>query len=167
LRGFRRLLDNKQDDWDVIAFRVMIFPFFLRRTASSTWKGRWVIKRTIARPVPQIILPYPDHFSENSALQKFKSKAKRNARETLTQQMDRADRQRFYAWTTLYADLCDEVDEKNLKEVEQFIAEKLKQFPPTGRLRKLIAMIKATVKKQKRFIIVSDRLFLIRLAYHV
>ena len=167
-RGFLRLLDPKEDNWDITAFRIMISPFFLRRTISSTWEGRWIIKRTIARPVPQIILPYPDDFTEMDALQKFKRRIGQKNRETLTQKMDRADKQRYYTWSTLYADLVDSgVDEKNDKEVEKFISEKLSQYSPTGRVRRMIAMIKAARKHKMRFLLVSDRLFLIRLAYEV
>ena len=83
--------------------------------------------------------------------------------------MDRADKQRYYAWAPLYADLVDTelVDEKNAKEVEAFISEKLPHYPPSGRLKRMIAMIKAARKHNLRFILVSDRLFLVRLAYEV
>jgi len=104
--AFRRLLgltdlDSKDWRWDVLAFRILISPFYLRRSASSSWKGEWVIQKAAARPVPRIVLPYPDAFT-NLSNPKAKGKDFAQTGETLSQKMKRADRKRFLAWTQFY-----------------------------------------------------------------
>ena len=82
--------------------------------------------------------------------------------------MDRTDKQRYYTWSILYTDLIDSgVDEKNDKEMEKFISEKLSQYSSIGWIRRMIIMIKVVRKYKMRFLLISDRLFLIHLVYEI
>ena len=47
-------------------FRALIARFCLRRTTESTWLGKYVINKTVARPIPFTVLPEDDEFSESA-----------------------------------------------------------------------------------------------------
>jgi hypothetical protein len=175
--AFRRLLEiNPQDHrdgvWDVLAFRVLISQFYLRRTVMSWYEGNWVISKTAARPVPRIVLPYPDAFSEVNN-PRAQTKDVQQTRETLRNKMKRADQKRFLAWTSVYEKIRDEIGEaaftgsKYHRHLERYIQTYVRRNRGSGRITKLIALIKAHVEKGEKFIIVSDRVFLVMLAYYV
>lgn len=100
-KAFRRLLSVGQprgtpEQWDVLAFRILISQFYLRRTISSSLDNQWVIDKTTARPVPRIVLPHPDAFTQVHD-PKARSKQVQEMRETLRNKMKRADHKRFLA----------------------------------------------------------------------
>lgn len=53
------------------------------------------------------------------------------------------------------------------RHLETYIKKYVRRYKGSGRITKLIALIKAHVKKEEKFIVVSDRIFLVMLAYHV
>jgi hypothetical protein len=170
-KAFSRLVSgDKPRQWNALAFRIMIAPFYLRRTEKSTWYGKWVIERCVARPIPTLLIPYPDDFSEKWALAKVKRKKKGHL--NLNELMERADRQRFFAWTPIYEAIQEAIyerrgDEKQ-KIMEEIISSELPNNVLTGRLRRFAALLQEiVVKKKERFVIVSDRLFLLTMAYYV
>lgn len=175
--AFRRLLeinpqDRREGVWDVLAFRVLISQFYLRRTITSFWNGQWVIDKTAARPVPRIVLPNPDAFAELDN-PRAQTKEVQQTRETLRNKMKRADQKRFLAWTQVYELIKDEYGEaaftgtKYHRQMEASIEKYVRRYRGSGRITKLIGLIKAHVEKGEKFIIVSDRIFLVLLAYHV
>jgi hypothetical protein len=53
------------------------------------------IKRTVARPLVEVLEPYPDNFTETEAKAKYRM---RNTKDlSQTQLMERADSRRFFA----------------------------------------------------------------------
>jgi hypothetical protein len=175
--AFRRLLginsqDRRDGVWDVLAFRVLISQFYLRRTITSFYDGKWVIDKTAARPVPRIVLPYPDAFSEVDN-PRAQTKDVQETRETLRNKMKRADQKRFLAWTKVYEVIKDNHGEaaftgtKHHRQLEEYIKKHVRRYRGSGRIRKFIGLVKAHVANGEKFIIVSDRIFLILLAYHV
>ena len=167
-RSLKRLMIS--DHWNVLALRVLIAPFYLRRTWESVWNGQWVVDRQVARPVPWEILPKSDQWSEEAARKMYHRTGTR--RETMAKVIERADKQRFLAWTSVYA----EVDEalvklpgtsKGQKKMEEIIKRRIRYEKPSGRLQHLVALIKEIKTTGENFIIISDRLFLLSMAYYV
>jgi hypothetical protein len=87
--------------------RALISPFCIRRTLSSTWIGQWVIKKTVARPVPEILLPFSDFGSEKNAIAGHSDNAQ--LRIGTFEYIERADKLRFLAWTPIWARIADDV----------------------------------------------------------
>jgi len=150
----------------------MIAPFCLRRTRDSTDNGVYIIPRTFAQPVPNIVLPCDDGFSQKiaSGLSTFVRKGKTI---NMNDIIERADKQRYLAWTPLYTDVAErtlEIKKEGQKQAitEEIITRKLGTIPFTGRMLRLMRLLKHIVdKKKEKFILVSDRLFLVTLAYFV
>ena len=167
-RSFKRLV--VPENWDVLAFRVLIAPFYLRRTRESTWNGKWVVDVQVARPVPWEILPKSDHCSEEAAKRKYFKRG--NRKETWGKIIERVDKQRFLAWTSVYEEVDKEVVKLNgnsqcNKKIEEMIKRCIHYEKPSGRLERFVALIKEIIAIKERFIIVSDRLFLLSMAYYV
>lgn len=165
----RMLVRGKYDDnlYNVLALRILIAPFVLRRTTQSTWDGEWVIRRTVARPVAEVLEPYPDDFTETEAKTKYRMRKKELSQ---TQLMERADRQRFFAWAPLYEEIVrrsEGREESRVRIMEEVISIRLVKEKYTGRLRRFIALVKRCKEQGERFIVVSDRLFPLVLTYYV
>ena len=58
------------ENWDILVFRVLIAPFYLRRTRESVWNGKWVVDCQVARPLLWEILPKSNQWSEEAARKK-------------------------------------------------------------------------------------------------
>ena len=72
-RSFQCLLGHSGKEWNPYIFQALIVRFCLHRTTESTWLGKYVINRTVARPIPFAVLPEEDEFSESAdALTKFR-----------------------------------------------------------------------------------------------
>jgi hypothetical protein len=166
--AFRRLI-FEGDQFSVLAFRILISHFYLRRTPLSYWQGRWIVTDEAARPVPMVVLPYADDFSHNPRMKD--TETQRRTKHTMTEMMNRADRRRFYAWTELYAEVYNTGltgnSNQHRRKVENMMKERLPFLRPSGRLRKLVALIKAHRAMGEKFVLVSDRIFLLQLAYYV
>lgn len=174
--AFKRLLGLDQRkpglEWDVLAFRILISQFYLRRTVSSSYENQWVIDKTTARPVPRIVLPHPDAFTEVHD-PTSRDKNVQQMRETLRNKMKRADHKRFLAWTGVYEMIRDKYGEgavtgaKYVKQMEVMVKQHILKMKGSGRVTKFIALVKAHHDNGEKFVIVSDRLFLIVLSYFV
>jgi hypothetical protein len=164
--------DKKDGVWDVLAFRVLISQFYLRRTIKSSWDGAWVISKAAARPFPRIVLPYPDAFTSLSN-PRAQTKEVQQVRETLRTKMKRADHKRYMAWTKVYEMIHTDHGDAAFtgpsyhRLLENYLRRHLKKCKGSGRITKLIALVKAHVQNGEKFVIVSDRIFLVLLAYHV
>jgi hypothetical protein len=173
-KAIKRMLEPPEHEnsvFTVLALRILIAPFVLRRTTASTWKGEWVIKRTIVRPIPQLLEPYPDEHTEAAAKAEFRRK---KATETQHSIIERADKQRFFAWTPIYAMYVKLLKDRGVNEeservrlMEQLISKNLRKQEGTGRVRRFIAWVKSVHDAGERFIVVSDRLFPLVLTYYV
>ena len=168
---FWRLLED--ENFDILAFRMLIAPFYLRRTGDSSWSGEWLIPRSFKRPTPHLLEPYPDNNAESFALSKA-GVGKKNKRGIVTEseKILRADKQRLMAWTPLYATVSQQTggleESKKHKVTEKIILKDLRRMgKATGRLRRFIALVKHIKAKGEKFVVVADRLFLLSLAYHV
>lgn len=58
------MLKSLQKNWNVLALRTCIRPFFLRRTKESKWDNEFIIPRTIKAPVPFIEDPQDPRDTE-------------------------------------------------------------------------------------------------------
>ena len=85
----RLLVRGKRDEklYHVLPLRILIAPFVLRRTVQSTWDDQWIIKRTVARHLVELVEPYPDDFTETEAKARFRMKTSKDVSQT--QLMDR------------------------------------------------------------------------------
>jgi hypothetical protein len=170
-RALRRLLGNRKEDqpwYHVLALRIVIAPFTLRRMSSSTWNGSWIIQRTVQRPAVQILDPYPDEFSQTAA-----AKYNNSGRKKLTEHklMERADKQRFFAWSAtfekIHSSLKDVESGKSIKVIQEIIAAEFGDSELTGRMKRFIAFVKDIRNRGEKFIVVSDRLFPLALIFYV
>jgi hypothetical protein len=136
---------------------------------NSTWDGRWIIQRAIRAPSIVILEPYPDEDSEKVAKNRFR--LTKNLSEART--IDRADKQRFYAWGSCYGDILEakiaplNESQTHMRRIQKVIAEKFTTQPLTGRMKRFIAFVKDIHKQGDKFIIVSDRLFPLALTFYV
>jgi len=157
--AFQRLLGIDQagsrlSNWDVLAFRILISQFYLRRTISSSYENEWIIDRATARPVPRIILPHPDAFTEVYDPRSH-SRHVLQIRETLRNKIMRADHKRFLAWSSVYEMIRDKFGEgavtgaKYVKQMEQMVKEHLMKLKGSGRITKLIALLKLIMRTKK------------------
>jgi hypothetical protein len=184
LRALVRIFDptpaRKLRQLPLLPIRVLIAPFVLRRTASSTWNGVFVIKRTIARPTPQVIVPPPDDYTSAARIEfKRQKRANKNRKESAHQRMERADNMRLYAWSPLYKTFIEKLEEYELatnrkhpnpqKLMEEVIKKGLagKDFERTSRMETSISLVKKISQKGERFLIVADRIFPLTLSYWV
>jgi hypothetical protein len=184
LRALVRIFDptpaRKLRQFPLLPLRVLIAPFVLRRTASSTWNGVFVIKRTIARPTPQVIVPPPDDYTSAARIEfKRKNRANKNGKESAQQRMERADNMRRYAWSPLYKTFIEKLEEYELanmrkhpnppKVMEEVIKTGLagKDFERTSRMEVLTSLVKMISQKGEKFLIVADRIFPLTLIYWV
>jgi hypothetical protein len=182
-RAFIRIFDphRKLRQSPLLPLRVLIAPFILRRTDSSTWQGQFVIHRKVVRPSPHVILPGADAFAVD-AMTKFKRTKKTTspAQESEAQRMEQADHMRLYAWSPLYKTFIDTLNEQETHAgrkktinktmvMEQVIRDGLaqKDFAKTARMKTLISLIKKIRSAKQRFLIVSDRIFPLALIYWV
>ena len=170
-RLLQATVNQKVSTFSVLVLRIIAAPFILRRTTRSVWEGEWVIKRTIARPIPQIVKPYVDDFSEKAAKAQFR---KKKGTETQHSLMDRADKQRFFAWTSLFGQYLEKTkgvrDETDKVKIMENIVKRGLDSPDfimSGRLRRFVALVKSFHKAGERFIVVSDRIFPLVLTYWV
>lgn len=108
-RSFQRLLGCSGKEWNPYKFRALIARFCLRRTTESKWLDKYVINKTVARSIPFTVLPEEDEFSESADALKKSRNARGHARESLSKIISRADKQRFYAWTTVYKEVIKEL----------------------------------------------------------
>ena len=167
----KRLLAD--ENFDILAFRMLIAPFYLRRTGDSSWSGEWLIPRSFKCPMPHLLAPYPDNDAESFALLKAGvERTNKRGFVTENEKILRADKQRLMAWTPLYATVSQGTerleDSKKQKAAEKIILKDFRRMgKATGRLRRFIALVKHIKAKGEKFIIVADRLFLLSLAYHV
>jgi len=173
-RSFDHLFDTpeKISTFPVLALRVLIAPFTLRRTASSTWMDQPIINRAIARPVPRLLLPFGDEKSEVQATERFKSTKKK---ESLFKLQMRADNQRWSTWSPLYVTYLAKRSSNtgtNVRLIEKIVQQGMPEnekdkWAMSGRLKRLISWVKAVRKLGERFIIVTDRVFPIVLCHWV
>jgi hypothetical protein len=171
-RAFHRLFEVN-DEWDILCFRALLSTICLRRTLDSTWRREWIIERAVARPTPIVVPPDIDRFSKRTASQLRKNVAGFNELNT-RQRMERADLLRYIAWGPEIFDLISEriPDGKmggtaaNVKVFEDVMSN-ITKYPPSGRVKKLVGLIKAARERGRGVIIVSDRIYLVALAYAV
>lgn len=169
-RGFTRLFESP-NHWNILTFRAMIAPFCLRRTRDSTDNGVFIIPRAFAQPVPIIVPPCDDAFSQKVASSRS-TIVRKGKTISINQIIERADKQRFIAWTPLYTEVAERtfaIEKQGHKHaiMEEIIVQKLRTSALTGRMERLMRLLKHIVQKKEKFIIVSDRLFLVTVAYFV
>ena len=170
--AFHHLFEVK-DEWDILCFRVLLSTICLRRTLDSTWRKRWIIERAVARPIPLVVPPEKERFSETTANKLRKNMAgfsKLNIRE----RMERADLLRYISWAPEIFDLISERipggkmggTTANMKVFED-VMPRIGNYRPSARAQKLMGIIKAARERGRGVIIVSDRIYLAALAYAV
>jgi len=114
-----------------------------------------VIRNFSRIPLPSIVTPYEDTTSETIARNRYRDRVEPV---TLIQRIERASKERCMAWSPLF-----EIEDKfpqakaGSSTYDQSTCEKilsrLKREPATGRLRRLIALIKSIRGNGERFLI--------------
>ena len=165
----------KRGGWNVLSFRKLITPFYLCRNSKSQWNGKPIIPEHIVRPQPYILLPKPvsadaDFIKEFNSVKPVTNK--RDGLVDLGALRLRSDDIKLTAWTPLWRDIKESTmhmkAEQKKAVMESKIKNKLETLEPTGRMNRLVSIVKRVhfVEKEK-FIIVADRIFLLLLAIYV
>jgi hypothetical protein len=175
-RALRRLLSQQSwtTDTSLLALRFLIAPFVLRRTTNSTWNGRYIVEKSISRPVPKVLQPQGDEYSK-AASSVYVKRRFQNGKgpETDHAKAARADAQKAYAWTPLFEKANNESaglrQHQRQPRIESIIRHALAQhdWPRSSRLILLVKTVRSIVKAGERFVIVSDRIFLLTFIYWV
>jgi hypothetical protein len=160
---------NKADH-NLVALRILIAPFTLRRTMSSVWEGTWVIDRHVTRPTISIVKPYPDDLAETASTKWSLN----HPRQTEHSRIVRADHQRLFAWSPCYQDYLDEktrsgasYGHESMKIMNRAIATNIHDSPLTGRLMRFIAGAKYCKDRGETMIVACERLFPLALIFYV
>jgi hypothetical protein len=176
--AFKQLFYDTPGEMSITKFRILVSQFYIRRDDKSGWLGKWIIPRDTQRPIPFVLVPKADEWSsvevfrqnlESRSFQQLKRKMGRNVMGI----MEKADKLRFLACHPCFQEIDrriqaggKSVDKQKIYEDE--IARGVQVHKPSGRLERLIGLIRFIVEVEKeKFIIVSDRLFLLTLALHV
>lgn len=174
-------MKQPRKEWNVLRFRGLIRPFYLRRTKTSKWEGKLIIPKTIRAPVPFVEDPDDDkdingHYYREALSMSQASQTKPNHKSmtlhapsnNIEQIKKRANMARMLAWSSVYKDW--ERIEKSAGGVAQQQQKTLlfrttfTQRVPSKLIMKLVELLKMIKAKKERFIIVSDRLFLLHAA---
>jgi len=105
------------------------------------------------------------------ARNKFRLKKKYKASEAKI--IDRADKQRLFVWTPIYEEFLDaqttRTDEQraDIRLMEDVIVKHFRDVQLSGRIKRFIAFVKEVKRSGDKFIVVSDRLFPLLLAFYV
>jgi hypothetical protein len=172
-RSLRRLLDSEDFEYNTLVLRMILMPLTLKRTSRSTWEGDYIVTRRVACPKPTMIRPSMEDDIQERAKRLFQKEKHKD--ENMIKKMERADYQRYFAWSPIWLDVMKARKDEPAKGkigtkvrlMEQIIASSLEKYEPTSRLLELASLVKALKASGQRFIIVSDRLFLIVLIHFV
>jgi hypothetical protein len=151
--------------WDVMAFRVLITPFYLSRNVDSTWYGRFIIDRSIARPRPYIVLPSKDSATAemSEAFRDEKRKKNRDGLIDIGALRLRSDEMKYTAWCTLFRQVSDTIKgapgAARHHAMQAVLDSQFTRTKPSARVVKLVGLIKTIVNAGERFIIVTDRIW--------
>lgn len=163
------LSDNRR--WDTRIFRVLISEFCLRRTTESQWNNEWIIPRSVMRPTPLVRPPTAEDLWDSETKKEMTRLGKGFSKATLSDQIDRADKLRCLMWSPeVYYEIMQYTNGKLSDcqdQIEQAMTSTLFSYRPTSRLYELIGLIRGCFEREKRFIIVADRLYLITMAVAV
>lgn len=161
----RQLFEGKK--WDILAFRTLITPFYLRWDISSRWYGKWIIPRIRVRPKPKICDPQDYEFERDLTRAFHQSTLFKRGRDGLVMLNDikfRADEVRKMAWSTIFQSIKRGSKQA---EIEKAITEWYPKVSETGRLQALKNDLCDIVGKGERYIICSSSIFLMTLAVYV
>ena len=171
----RRIMEKlfSHGGWNVLAFRVMITPFHLSRNIDSTWYGKFIIDRTIARPRPIFLLPFDDPTTAHlaSAFRNETRKKNRDGMIDIGALRLRSNEMKYNAWCPLWSPIASSIrgdsGSSRSHAMEEILNTKFPRTRPSGRIRKLVSLIKCIVNAGERFVIVTDRIWLALLAMKV
>jgi hypothetical protein len=171
-RALERVLEGEDFEYNTLVLRMLLMPFTLRRTSDSTWDGKWIVKQDVTCPHPPLL---PPTKVEDDVQERAEQMFKRVKNENTIKKLQRADHQRYFAWSPIWLDIMNKLDTEptgsnanvKVRIMEELIASTLHEYKPTSRLLTLASLIKALKDSQQAFIIVSDRLFLVILVHFV
>lgn len=155
--AFQRLFLNERR-WDTRVFRVLISPFYLRRTIASRWMGEFIVSRSVARPSPVVLTPLNDGGFDPEVVavmskKKWKVPGAVERRLNLQDLMERADTQRFLAWSTVYRLVLErngmygqDPSDKKLRAAEDIVFSQFAKFSLSGGGLRLISLLKTIVE---------------------
>ena len=157
------------ESWDILVFRRLITPFYLCRTQTSTWQGRFIIDKVFSRPEVTVIDPEDEQY-EQELLVNFRTLLiqKRAGRVNMNDMRLRSDELKLLSWSQVYKEWKEAKDNGRKGETELVFRDFLRKKPPTGRVKTLVQLVR-TIRTQlkERFVIVTDRIFLAKLAVYV
>jgi hypothetical protein len=195
-RGFVAEINRLRNDWNVLKLRNLIQPFYLRRTKTSMWEDKRIVPADIQSPVPFLEDPedskdtdgshYRDALTllaeldirkrganmtdQDARRQKFRQEQMKNT--TYSAITARANTARMLAWSSIYRDwqLIEKGAGTATQKAEKqtrLIKSEYTKLQPSRRIYKLVQLLKMIRKRKERFLIVSDRLFLLSIATQV
>jgi hypothetical protein len=164
-RSFQRLLGRSGKEWHPYIFRALIAPFCLRRTTESTWlENTSSVRLLLDRSHLQFCQKKMNSRSQR-CFEKVSQRAGARQRIDVKNHLS-ADKQRFYAWTTVYEEVIKELDNRTngdssetMKVYEDCIKKYFKKRAASGRVKRLVSLLKMIKNKRERFIIVSIGFF--------
>ena len=165
----------KRGGWNVLSFRKLITPFYLCRNSKSKWDSKPIIPEEIVRPRPYILQPKPIS-ADADLIKEFNSvKTAMNKRDGLVDLGTlrlRSDDMKLSAWTPPWRDIKESTTHMTAEQKKAVMESKIKNgletLEPTGRMNRLVSIVKRIhFVEKERFIIVVDRIFLSLLAIYV
>ena len=178
---------QEESEWSIEKFRTLIRPFYLRRSKHSEWEGRMIIPKEISPPIPFIEDPLDAEDAKGvysalslSLLEELERKrrmkkggVKRAEVTSGNVVQTRANNARMFAWSRCWREwvLVEQNSNLNAREreskQERILSYGLGHTRPSRRLIKLVSLLKMIQKREEKFLIVADRIFLLHLAFYV
>jgi Trehalase len=155
------------NEWDILAFRTLITPFYLRRDLNSKWFGKWIIPRIRVRPKPEICDPQDHDFEQDLTRAFHNSSILKPGRDGLLNLNDikvRADEVRKIAWSPIFQTLKRDPSQS---DIEKEIMAKYPSTTETERIKVMKKKLQEVVANGQRYIICSSSVFLMSLAVYV
>jgi hypothetical protein len=158
---------GREAKWSMVKFRLFIGPFTLRRTESSKWNGQYIIPRDLCLPEPIILSPRSGCPEEAAAASRFHTDEFMDSSGKIdkVRLMTHADNVRQRAWSCLYDSYMKE--KSCITVAENTIKTNITKASPSYRQLKLLKLIRTIRKAGEKFLIVTDMLFLVRIAVAV
>jgi len=164
LRFMFEKVGGRRKRWSALLFRRFIGAFYLRRTRSSQWESKPIVDLKFSLPIPLVLdvpkgCPIEARASASFDLRRITTN---KGAFDLNKFKQNATAIRQKAWS----DLFDQYNRPNLTTVqkERVLIDGFDSAEPSYRLACLVELLKKIKAKGEKFLIASDRLFLVRLA---
>jgi hypothetical protein len=151
----------------LLKFRIFIAPFTLRRTESSKWDGEFIIKNSHRHPPAIVECPQRGCKQAEAAASTYRVEEFTGPDGEVNNKrlQVHADHVRQLAWSELYSTYHMMTDKGPHRD--RYIFQNIARSARSHRMTKLIDLILQCMRNGERFLIATDKVFLIRLTVGV